>query len=115
VKRRCGFVLVVRTTIVAILVFLFCGLVLPAPQNDAELRTGDPSAVMVVGAHQARVTLKQAPQRLLHPMLRILSWILLVLALPVLVVRLGRREHGWSVHSLLHGTRASLRGPPLAV
>jgi hypothetical protein len=96
-------------------VFLFCGLVLPAPQNDVELNLHDPSSAMVIGAHQAQVGLKQAPQRLISFVVRVLGWIVGILTTFVVVARRRDREEGWSVSSRLRGASELRRGPPLTI
>ena len=50
---------VVRTIVVAGVVFLFCGLVLPAPQNDMELKLHHPSAALVTGDDSTAISTSQ--------------------------------------------------------
>ena len=98
-----------RAVLVAVVVFLFCGLVLPAPENDMELKLHDPSSAMVTGAHQACVALKEAPRQLILPMLPSLIRVAGLLAALVVVARLQVRSLRRMARSLLRRFDAPLR------
>jgi hypothetical protein len=104
-----------RTLVVVTLAFLFIGLVLPAPQNDMELQSHDPSAALVTGAHHARVVLKQAPRHSAVPLVRVLCWVILVLVALASFARRHAEDSGWTARSLLRRFDAPLRGPPLTI